>query len=200
MNPMTKEKWDDSYIVTDTREQAPFWPDSPRCTLTTGDYSVRELTDKISVERKSVSDLLGSLGGVRGVRRVRFEAEFERLGKLDRGAVVIEGGIAEIYKARRFGRITPAHAVGAMISWAARYRVPVFFCTDRVAAKSVCKTYLRLAWESFQNPASSTPSGTDKSVASGQGKLADRAKLANKAITTAVLSLGPDGMKIEAKR
>jgi ERCC4-type nuclease len=147
---MTKEKWDDSYIVTDTREQAPFWPDSQRVTLHTGDVSVRGLETRIAVERKSVSDLLGSLGGRGGDRRRRFEAAFERLGKIERGAVVIEGGIAEIYKARRFGRITPAQAIGAMISWSARYRVPVYFCTDRVAAKSVCKTYLRLAFEEFQ--------------------------------------------------
>ena len=145
-----KEKWDESYIVTDTREQNPFWPESERVTLHTGDVSVRGFETRIGVERKSVSDLLGSLGGARGVRRKRFEAAFARLGQIERGAVVIEGGIAEIYKARRYGRITPAMAIGAMISWSARYRVPVYFCTNRTEAKSVCKTYLRLAWEEFQ--------------------------------------------------
>lgn len=53
-------------------------------------------------------------------------------------------------KAKTWGRIKGSHAVGAMISWSARYRVPVFFCTNRSAAKSVCKTYLRLAWQEFQ--------------------------------------------------
>ena len=148
--------WEDSYIVTDTREQAPFWPEARRVTLHTGDYSVGGLEDRVSVERKSVSDLLGSLGGRGGVRRKRFEAAFERLGALPRGCVVIEGTISEIYKARRYGRITPAHAVGAMISWAARYRVPVFFCGGRVEARSVTKTYLRLAWEEFQKEGIST--------------------------------------------
>ena len=174
---MGKEKWNDSLIVTDTREQAAFWPDSPRVTLHTGDVSVRGFEARIGVERKSVSDLLGSLGGVGGNRRRRFEAAFARLGQIERGAVVIEGGIAEIYKARRFGRITPAHAIGAMISWSARYRVPVYFCSSRTEAKSVCKTYLRLAFEEFQK--------ADKSVSNGQAGGADK---------LATLSPGPDGM------
>ena len=150
-----KGKWDDALIRIDTREQAPLWPrtDANKATLHTGDYSVSGYESRVAVERKSVSDLLGSLGGRGGVRRKRFESEFQRLGGLERGAVVIEGTISQIYKARRFGRITPAHAIGAMISWAAKYRVPVFFCDDRYIARSVTKTYLRLAWEAFQKEA-----------------------------------------------
>ena len=149
---MAETEWEDGLIVVDTREQAPLWPEARRVTLHTGDYSIAGYETRCAVERKSVPDLLGSLGGRGGARRKRFEAAFERLGKLDRGAVVIEGTVKGIYAARRFGRITPAHAVGAMISWAARYRVPVFFCDDRVVARSVTKTYLRLALEAFTKP------------------------------------------------
>lgn len=158
----TKEKWDDSFIVCDTREQAPFWPDAPRVTLTTSDYSVVNLTDKVGVERKSLSDLLGSLGGVRGIRRKRFEAEFERLGKLDRKAVVIEGSLSAIYKVKRWGRVTPAMAIGAMFSWEGRYGVPVHWCEDRTQARAVTKIILRLAWEEFRK--------APPSVSNGQGQ------------------------------
>jgi len=148
---MSKEKWDDSLIVSDTREQEPFWPEAKRVTLTTGDYSVLGFESRIAVERKSVQDLLGSLGGRGGIRRRRFESAFERLSHFERGAVCIEGGTAEIRKAKTWGRITGSHGIGAMISWSARYRVPVYFCSDRTAAKSVCKTYLRLAWEALRD-------------------------------------------------
>lgn len=63
---------------------------------------------------------------------------------------MIEGGIHEIMAAKTWGRIKGSHGIATMISWSARYRVPVYFCSDRVAARSVCKTYLRLAWQHFQ--------------------------------------------------
>lgn len=59
-------------ILVDTREQRPLsFGDLPtrRATLVTGDYSViangRDLRDVVVIERKSVSDLLGCIGGQR---------------------------------------------------------------------------------------------------------------------------------------
>ena len=116
----------------------------------TGDYSVSGYEDRIAVERKSIADLLGSLGGKKGERRKRFEAEFVRLSAFPRKAVVIEGSISSIYKAPRFGRITPSHAIGAMFSWEQKYGVPVHFVEGRAQARAVVKLILRQAWEAFQ--------------------------------------------------
>lgn len=65
-------------ILTDSREQAPlkFTTFSTEIsTLATGDYSVKGLEDTITVERKSVSDLIGSLTS----GRERFQREIQRM-------------------------------------------------------------------------------------------------------------------------
>ncbi len=58
----------DMTIVQDTREQRPLvFPEAKVrvATLTTGDYSLEHFEDKITIERKSLPDLLGSLGNDR---------------------------------------------------------------------------------------------------------------------------------------
>ena len=60
---------------------------------------------------------------------------------------MIEGGPVEIYSAKTWGRIKGAHAIGAMMSWGAKYNVPVWFAGNRTMAKSMTKTWLRMAWE-----------------------------------------------------
>ena len=146
---MAKPIWEDGLIRVDTRERAPLWETAEKTTLDTGDYSVLGLECQVAVERKSISDLLGSLGGKGGVRRKRFEAEFARLGAMPRGAVVIEGTMRQIRQAPRFGRITANHAIGAMTSWGARHQVQVTYCNDRQEARAWVKLYLRLAWETL---------------------------------------------------
>ena len=64
---------------------------------------------------------------------------------------MIEGTITQVLAAKTWGRIKGVHAVGAMISWSARHRVPVYFCDGRAQARSVTKTYLRLAWEELRD-------------------------------------------------
>lgn len=93
-------------IIVDTREQAPWSFDqltlwqtaaeggariavrTERGTLTSGDYSIAGMQDRIAIERKSLADLYGTLG--KG--RARFEAELERLSRLEWAAVIIESG------------------------------------------------------------------------------------------------------------
>lgn len=65
-------------IVTDTREQSPLaFPHlkSERGTLATGDYSAKGLEHRLSVERKSMADMVGSLTH----DRARFMAELQRM-------------------------------------------------------------------------------------------------------------------------
>ena len=135
----------DEDIIVDTREQRPLF-DTPPAQLVgipTGDYSIVGHTATIAIERKSLPDLLGSVG--RG--RERFREEFVRLSDIRYRAVVIEGTMSGLMKQRRWGRVTPAHAIGTMASWAIEYQVPVFFCDDRSKAKWLTHTLLRLAYE-----------------------------------------------------
>lgn len=54
--------------------------------LKSGDYSIEGIEDRISVERKSLSDLYSTLGQ----GRERFERELQRLSEMEVAAVVIE--------------------------------------------------------------------------------------------------------------
>lgn len=90
-------------IVIDTREQLPFsfaaipadkehgggtWQvTTERRTLPSGDYSLAGFETRVAVERKSVSDLFGTISQGRD----RFVRELERLAEYDYAAVVIEG-------------------------------------------------------------------------------------------------------------
>src|SRR5271155_38776 len=99
----------DFMILIDTREQAPLaFGDiaTERATLVTGDYSVVadgvDLRGVVAIERKSVSDLLGCIGG----QRERFERELQRLAQLRFRALVIEATFSEVAAGTRFSTLT----------------------------------------------------------------------------------------------
>jgi len=60
-------------ILTDTREQRPLWTDN-RATLIVGDYTTEKLRKHFCIERKSLSDLYGTLTA----GNQRFKAELFR--------------------------------------------------------------------------------------------------------------------------
>ena len=132
-------------IIVDTREQKPLF-ETPPCQLVgipTGDYSVVGHTATIAVERKSLQDLLGSVG--RG--RDRFREEFIRLGDVRYAAVVIEGTQTALIKAPKWGRVSAGHARGTMMSWGMEYRVQVHWAENRAMAKLYVRDFLRIAYE-----------------------------------------------------
>ena len=86
-------------IIQDSREQAPYAFNAPRYagtvvevgTLQTGDYSLHGLTDRIALERKSLSDLCGTLTA----GRERFKRECERGRGLEYFGLVIEASMRQ---------------------------------------------------------------------------------------------------------
>lgn len=138
-------------IIVDTREQKPMFA-TPPCQLIgipTGDYSVVGYTSLIAVERKSLQDLLGSVG--RG--RDRFRDEFMRLAEIRYRAVVIEGTQTALYKLPKWGRVTAGHARGTMMSWGMEYNVQVHWAESRAMAKLYVHDFLRMAYEKASQPA-----------------------------------------------
>lgn len=112
-------------IVVDTREQLPFpFPDgveTVRGTLRSGDYSVKGLEDKVAVERKSLTDLYGSV--TRG--RERFEREIQRLSELEYAMVVIEASWVDLIRnPPPRTEVKPRSVVATIIAWEHRYGVP----------------------------------------------------------------------------
>ena len=131
-------------VIVDTREQAPFHflnidPFSlvfltTNVALQTGDYSISGMEDRVTVERKSISDLLGSITSGRD----RFEREFERMSAMARhplggfAAVVIEGELSEVLRyAQDKTRISVDSILGTIQAWTIRYGVPFFLCPGR---------------------------------------------------------------------
>lgn len=129
-------------IIIDTREQAPFTfegYETKIATLKTGDYSLEGFEDKVAVERKSKSDAYGCVGG----GRKRFVDCLERLAAMDRAAIVIERSIEDFdQNPPERTRIDSRMAVGSYISWACKYRIPVFWCNNRLYAERITVRFL----------------------------------------------------------
>jgi ERCC4-type nuclease len=125
-------------VLVDSREQAPYTFDSipPRASdagkrlvvptayrgLDAGDYSIDGMEGEIALERKSLADLYGTLGG----GRPRFEREIERLAKLQFAAVIIEADVREIWRPAEFykdwrSHLNPRTVEGTIVSWSLDY-------------------------------------------------------------------------------
>ena len=93
-----------------------------RAHMVTGDYTIAGLEDRFALERKSLEDLYGTLGQ----NRERFEAELQRLQKMDFAAVVIEATLREVWCPQSFrtdwrSKMDPRAVESTMVAWAIRY-------------------------------------------------------------------------------
>ena len=81
-------------IKIDSREQLPYRFDCPSevGTVPTGDYSICGLENHVSIERKTIDDLVGCLSKGRD----RFERELQRGKGLDYFALVCECSLQNI--------------------------------------------------------------------------------------------------------
>ncbi len=118
--------------VVDTREQAAVDLTPMRTirgTLATGDYSVVGLESVVSIERKSLSDLLGCIGQ----ERERFEREVQRLLAFPCRALVVEAFWSDIEAGRWQCKVTSAAALGSLLGWVAM-GLPVIMAGDHSRA------------------------------------------------------------------
>ena len=122
-------------IVIDTREQTPWKFEGIRAdkkdgfaiirvntcrgTLKSGDYSLKGYENIISIERKSLADLYGTIGQ----GRERFEAELERLGKnYYFAAVIVESAFDRaLTDPPRHSNLNPKTVFRSIVAWQARY-------------------------------------------------------------------------------
>lgn len=103
-------------VLIDTREQNPFsfsrfrnWIGDERvATLATGDYSVEGMEHLLSLERKSLSDLISTLMH----NRQRFWRECERLQQFAHRAILVEASYSDIKSPYTHLGHTTAHPNG----------------------------------------------------------------------------------------
>lgn len=138
-------------ILIDRREQRPLTlPNAEAATLATGDYSIRTETvdyrDRIAVERKNLSDLLGVIGG----GRERFERELERLALMPYPSIVVEASLADVIAGPQHTRIHPSSVLGSIVAWSVRYRLPIWFVDDHYTAGLIVQKILAKAAKYIQ--------------------------------------------------
>ena len=104
--------------IIDTREQLPL-DLAPlrmeRGTLVTGDYSIKGLEHVVSLERKSLDDLLGCIGS----DRERFDREVQRLLGYPVRCLIVESSWQELERGGWRSKVSTAAAIGSCLGWIA---------------------------------------------------------------------------------
>ena len=127
-------------IKTDSREQKPYQFETPSevGTILVGDYSICGLEDCISIERKSIDDLIGCLT----TGRERFEKELHKSKALDYMALVIEASLSDIVNGRYRSDMNPKSAIQSLLAFSVRYRLPIFFAENREYGQRITESLL----------------------------------------------------------
>lgn len=127
-------------LKIDSREQLPYTFSSPSETgaLPIGDYSISGLENRISIERKTLDDLVGCLTQ----ERERFERELFKGKALDYFALVIEGSLSDLAEGRYHSEALPKSIIQSLLAFSVRYRLPVFFCESRTYGEKVTESLL----------------------------------------------------------
>jgi len=142
-------------VAVDTREQLPFAfrnitgdrgriieIEACRVGLKTGDYSIQGMEDVVAIERKSKTDLYGTVA--RG--RARFKKEIGRLATMAAPAVVLECDLASLLRRPARSRVSPSSVLNSLIAWSVRHRIPVWPCPNRRFAEIVTYRLLCHFW------------------------------------------------------
>ncbi|KKM92484.1 hypothetical protein LCGC14_1218140 [marine sediment metagenome] len=128
-------------IIIARNEQIPFvftnMPSEPG-TLVTGDYNVKGLEHLITVERKSLSDLLGCIGGDRD----RFKRELQRMRAYRFRLLVVEASAADLEAGEWRSKLQPAHVMGSLAAWTGQYSLPVWLAGTHDAGARFVERFL----------------------------------------------------------
>jgi ERCC4-type nuclease len=124
----------DIAIVIDTREQTPFQFEnliSIRGSLQSGDYSIQGLEHLFAIERKSISDLIGSVTG----GRERFERELHRLRGFHFKRLLIVGDRSDVESGNYRSKANPNSILNTLAAFEVRYDIPVVWgCDEKQSA------------------------------------------------------------------
>ena len=141
--------------VVDDNERLPF-DLAPlqhvRGTLDVGRYSVLGLEHVIAVHRRSLDELLSSVGSGREF----FAREVQRMLAYPVRALVVEASWLDVERGNWHPRVTPASVVGSLVGWIA-HGLPVVMAGDRARAGKLTSRLLftaaRRRWREFREMA-----------------------------------------------
>ena len=132
-------------MIVDTREQKPLFKLKPwiiEAGLNSGDYSIQGFENIITIERKSIPDLLGTLG--KG--RVRFEKELNRMNEYKWKGLLIEGLENDVYQPNDFSSMHPNSIYHSLAAIETKWGVGIYYAKDKKSARNwvlsrLCKLY-----------------------------------------------------------
>lgn len=157
-------------ILVDTREQHPWtftnleadrkqgggvlYVKRRRTALHTGDYSIDGYQGGVTIERKSLEDLVQTLSS----GRERFEREHNRMAEMGVGnaVVMVEGAWRDIWENVVGSRMAPKTIHRTALSWFEKYGVPWMFCGSRRWAEESAFRFLQKWWEHNTNESEPT--------------------------------------------
>ncbi len=128
-------------IVIDSREPEPFVfenPPSVEGSLATGDYSIDGLTHLITLERKSLPDLLACCGR----ERDRFKRELQRMMAYRFRMLVVEADALTLETGEWRSKLQPSHVLGSLSAWTAQFGLPVWLGGDHESCARFVEKYL----------------------------------------------------------
>ena len=118
----------------DTREQKPLFKPAPwiiESGLKSGDYSIKGFENIITIERKSISDLLGTLGQGRD----RFENELNRIREYKWAGLLIEGLEGELYQPSDFSGLHPNSLYHSISAIETKWGLHIYYAKDKKRAR-----------------------------------------------------------------
>ena len=92
----------------------------------------------ISIERKSLDDLLSCIG----IHRDRFRRELKRLQAYRFRCLVIETDYSTLERGGWRSKIQPASVLGSLAAWQCQYSLPVMLVGTHKAGAEFCERYL----------------------------------------------------------
>jgi hypothetical protein len=126
--------------------------------LETGDYTIAGFESLICIERKTLSDLFGSLSAPRSdpTRRERFKQEHERMAAIiaagGHACVVVEASFPDVYLNPPIeSGLNPNSVLGTFHNWAIRYGVSWVWGGDRRGAELAAYGRLKACWEVYKD-------------------------------------------------
>jgi len=122
-------------ILVDTSEGAPYnfykpgmLPKCKRVKLKTGDYTIEGCEDRITIERKELSDFYKTIHS----KRQRFRRQLQRMSNMISAHIVLEATFDEMCTRIPVGcNMTPTAILRTLTGFWHDYGVPTWFAGDR---------------------------------------------------------------------
>lgn len=138
-------------VIVDTREQRPWQFDTglfdvKRGTLATGDYSLVGLENIVSVERKSLGDLVSTVTH----DWIRFRKELYRLAGHEFAVIVVEAEPCDLWEHRYEAQVDPASVWGRCNDCFITHGIPVFWWGSRKYCEPAVGRLFKLLARKFE--------------------------------------------------